>query len=83
MISAHTGKGVNKLILEIEKKLNTNYIIKNFRIPFNQFKLTNWLYKNTFVLNYKLINENNCEIKAKISKINLERYNYVMEELSE
>ena len=83
MISAHTGKGVNKLILEIEKKLNTNYIIKNFKIPFNQFKLTNWLYKNTFVLNYKLINENNCEIKAKISKINLERYNCVMEELSE
>ena len=42
-----------------------------------------WLYKNSFVINYKFINDNNYLIKAKISKINLEKYNYFMEELNE
>ncbi len=82
-ISAYTGEGLNKLILEIEKKLNKNFIVKNFKIPSKQFKLMSWLYKNSFVINYKFINDNNYLIKAKISKINLEKYNYFMEELNE
>ena len=69
-ISALTSKGIQDLKIYIENLANKKFTKVLFHIPIDAYKISSWLYKNSYVYNesYYNIDFVGNKIKAKISK---------------
>ena len=72
-ISAVTGKGIDELISEIEKRLMKEHEIMDLLIPFENGTLANYILKNTKVVNHEYL-EDGLHVKSYLDPSERKKY---------